>query len=85
MIAVQHLPSVVAARRGSHAPSVMRALLMRLHQWCCGWHGHELVWVHEPGRVALCCLECGFRTPGWRIEPRAAYGPLAPPRAHLAR
>jgi hypothetical protein len=57
----------------------------RLCQVACGLRGHDLLRHFEAGRVTLRCVDCGAETPGWTIDVRAAFGPIAGPRARAAR
>jgi hypothetical protein len=34
----------------------------------CALHGHEMLLQLEPGRIRLCCMNCGHRTPGWNFQ-----------------
>ena len=38
----------------------------------CAWHGHEMLLQFEPGRIRLCCMNCGHQTPGWSVQRRSS-------------
>jgi len=35
---------------------------------CAAFHGHEMMLQIEPGRIRLCCMNCGHQTPGWDLK-----------------
>ena len=53
---------------GAHAASLLKRLTSWLHStWCVINGGHYKVLHTEPERMALRCVACGHRSPGWEV------------------
>jgi hypothetical protein len=50
-------------------PGLIERALRTLQCALCGVHGHESVLQHEPTRLYLRCMSCGYETPGWEVTP----------------
>ena len=59
---------------GVHAVTAWKRLTSLLHtSWCVLNGGHYKVLHTEPDRMALRCVACGHRSPGWEVgSPRRA-------------
>ena len=59
---------------GAHALSALKRLTSWLRcTWCVLNGGHYKVLHTEPDRMALRCVACGHRSPGWEVgSPRLA-------------
>jgi hypothetical protein len=47
-----------------------RSVLTTVHQWICGWTGHETIHRFTTGRQYLTCLKCDHESHGWQITER---------------
>lgn len=73
---------------GTRTISLLRRLTSWLHStWCVMNGGHYKVLHTEPDRMALRCVACGHRSPGWEVgSPRLARAlPSHPERLRARR
>ena len=71
-----------------HTLSLWKRLTSWLHStWCVINGGHYKVLHTEPERMALRCVACGHRSPGWEVgSPRLARAlPANPERLRVRR
>lgn len=71
----------------SQGVSAYKRLLSWLHStWCVINGGHYKVLHTEPDRMALRCVACGHRSPGWEVgSPRLARAMPGRPERLRAR
>lgn len=56
----------------------MNWTMQSLRRMMCGLHGHDAVLLFEPHRLSLRCLNCGYQTAGWILQPETRHAePLA--------
>jgi hypothetical protein len=66
-------------------PGLIERALRTLQCALCGVHGHESVLQHEPTRMYLRCMSCGYETPGWDVGPAPQLArSLAESRSRIA-
>jgi len=72
---------------GAHALSIWKRLTSWLHTtWCVLNGGHYKVLHTEPDRMALRCVACGHRSPGWEVgSPRLARAVRTNPQSVRTR
>ena|SRR5436309_13879390 len=71
---VTHYPRHAASQTVSTAamPPAAVGVGARVMEWIrqayCGLHGHDAMLHFEKDRLALQCVSCGHRTPGWDLN-----------------
>ena len=72
---VTNYPHPIASHDGlrttgdeTHADSLGRRVMNRLHQLFCGLYGHDALMHFEQERMSLRCTSCGHETPGWKLN-----------------
>ena len=46
----------------------LRSVLVHAQQAICAMGGHDYLLRWTSGRIFLQCADCGYETPGWRID-----------------
>lgn len=53
----------------AHPQALACAILTKVHRAWCALRGHDLLLHFGPRRVSLTCADCGWESPGWRLDP----------------
>ena len=61
-----HRPAFDAAR----IEALAARLVVQARQIVCGIRGHDVVLGFEPHHLSLRCMNCGWKSEGWRIDRR---------------
>ena len=62
----------------------MNWIVQSVQRMMCGLHGHDALLLFERHRVSLRCVNCGYQTAGWMLQPETRHAePLAADVSHV--